>query len=64
MELLILLLGYETLLVVGIYNGIDWRSREASAFGSADLEVKAATLEAARAELERQREVRFDESES
>ena len=37
-------------------NGIDWRSRKASAFGSADLEVKAATLEAARAGLERQRE--------
>ena len=37
-------------------NGIDWRSRFASAFGSADLEVKAATLEAARAGLERQRE--------
>jgi len=39
--------------VVGRCRGIGLRSRVASAFGNADIEVKAATLEATRAELER-----------
>ncbi len=42
-----------TRLVVGRCREIGLRSRVASAFGNADIEVKAATLEAMRAELER-----------
>lgn len=39
--------------MVGRCRGIGLRSRVASAFGNTGIEVKAATLEAARAELER-----------
>ena len=43
--------------MVGRCRGIGWRTRlRRDPCGIADLEIKAATLEAARAELERKRE--------